>query len=541
MTINNCNWRDLFTNGKQTSMAFEKATRKWEIFQGRNRFYCSGRLMTAPNAGVFFLTVFLITGTCALFFIFDCKYLAENVTIAIPIIGTVLFLFTMSSLLRTSLSDPGIIPRATSEEAAYVEKQIEVTNSANSPTYRPPPRTKEVLVKGQTIKLKYCFTCKLFRPPRASHCSICDNCVDRFDHHCPWVGNCVGRRNYRFFYMFIVSLAFLAVFIFACAVAHLILITREDRQFLDAVKESPPSVIVAVICFFSVWSIIGLAGFHTYLTTSNQTTNEDIKGSFTGKRGQESFNPYSRGNVCLNCFHILCGPVTPSLIDRGVVTDSYRSEITHPIISEPAVPLKTYGMNSQNGANHIITNASETPGIYRQTTEATGMPLSPLKRHLYRAQQIMPSKNCTNQKIIPSRAPLLPPYDYQRKPVVYSPPMDTFKSSRSLPQLKRVMSQLDESTEVDIHRFEPHIPDIHCEEYTRPFTPPEKRYNSSTFGRENQSMSFRQQSPLSICIYEDVNVTDDFGLNRQIRYHNIKVDRFPTPDFNQIYIQNHYH
>ncbi|XP_017769846.1 PREDICTED: palmitoyltransferase ZDHHC18 isoform X3 [Nicrophorus vespilloides] len=356
-------------------MAKEQVTRKWEVFAGRNRFYCNGRLMTAPHSGMFLLTVFLITGTSVLFFIYDCTYLAVNVTIAIPIIGGLLFLFTISALLRTSLTDPGIIPRATFEEAAYVEKQIEVTNSANSPTYRPPPRTKEVLVKGQTVKLKYCFTCKIFRPPRASHCSLCDNCVDRFDHHCPWVGNCVGRRNYRFFYMFIVSLAFLAVFIFACAIAHLILISKEDGQFLEAVKASPASMVVALICFFSVWSILGLAGFHTYLTTSNQTTNEDIKGSFASKRGQDPFNPYSQGNVCLNCLHILCGPIGPSLIDRrGLVTDEYKLEVSKnaTITIEPSLPLKPYGAVAaaaalQNGP-HL---ASEIAGVYRQTTENT--------------------------------------------------------------------------------------------------------------------------------------------------------------------------
>ncbi|XP_017769845.1 PREDICTED: probable palmitoyltransferase ZDHHC14 isoform X2 [Nicrophorus vespilloides] len=375
-------------------MAKEQVTRKWEVFAGRNRFYCNGRLMTAPHSGMFLLTVFLITGTSVLFFIYDCTYLAVNVTIAIPIIGGLLFLFTISALLRTSLTDPGIIPRATFEEAAYVEKQIEVTNSANSPTYRPPPRTKEVLVKGQTVKLKYCFTCKIFRPPRASHCSLCDNCVDRFDHHCPWVGNCVGRRNYRFFYMFIVSLAFLAVFIFACAIAHLILISKEDGQFLEAVKASPASMVVALICFFSVWSILGLAGFHTYLTTSNQTTNEDIKGSFASKRGQDPFNPYSQGNVCLNCLHILCGPIGPSLIDRrGLVTDEYKLEVSKnaTITIEPSLPLKPYGAVAaaaalQNGP-HL---ASEIAGVYRQTTENTGT-YAPIKKQLQRAHQVTPA------------------------------------------------------------------------------------------------------------------------------------------------------
>ncbi|KAG8143155.1 hypothetical protein E2320_000431 [Naja naja] len=241
--------------------------RKWEVFPGRNRFYCGGRLMLARHSSVFLLTVGLIVVTSGLFFAFDCPFLAYNLTMAIPIIAGILFFFVISCLLQTSFRDP---------------------DNLGTSTYRPPARTMEVVINKYMVKLKYCYTCKMFRPPRTSHCSVCDNCVERFDHHCPWVGNCVGKRNYRFFYAFILSLSFLTAFIFACVITHLALL----------------------------WSIFGLSGFHTYLIASNLTTNEDLKGAWSNKRGSEFANPYSHKSVLTNCCAVLCGPFYPSLIDR---------------------------------------------------------------------------------------------------------------------------------------------------------------------------------------------------------------------------------
>lgn len=61
----------------------------------------------------------------------------------------------------------------------------------------------------------FCAPCGHERPPRAHHCSICGVCVLRFDHHCPWINNCVGKRNHRIFIQF---LAYLIVFCFTTSV-----------------------------------------------------------------------------------------------------------------------------------------------------------------------------------------------------------------------------------------------------------------------------------------------------------------------------------
>lgn len=54
-----------------------------------------------------------------------------------------------------------------------------------------------------TQPIKFCETCLIFRPPRTIHCNICDCCIRGFDHHCLWLGTCIGYRNYVSFQTFL--------------------------------------------------------------------------------------------------------------------------------------------------------------------------------------------------------------------------------------------------------------------------------------------------------------------------------------------------
>ncbi|CAK5076581.1 unnamed protein product [Meloidogyne enterolobii] len=170
----------------------------------------------------------------------------------------ILFLLVISTMLRAAFTDPGIIPRAS---AAEISEYNLIKKMAKTPEERELLNERIVNINGCGVLVKFCITCKIFRPPRSSHCSICDNCVLNFDRkhfsfeglnfkyldHCPWIGNCVGARNFRHFYLFITFVAVTSFFAIICICLHFYLVMAEkDGAFLDSLLDNPIPVVLSI-------------------------------------------------------------------------------------------------------------------------------------------------------------------------------------------------------------------------------------------------------------------------------------------------------
>ena len=71
----------------------------------------------------------------------------------------------------------------------------------------------DIVEKGGLLE-EYCPNCLIKKNFRSKHCIICEKCVDEFDHHCFWVGNCIGKNNFSLFFNFLIFILFNTAFNF---------------------------------------------------------------------------------------------------------------------------------------------------------------------------------------------------------------------------------------------------------------------------------------------------------------------------------------
>lgn len=134
-------------------------------------------------------------------------------------------IYTMICLLLTIYSSISIISL---EWPCIASPEEDTDDDFRAPLY------KTVEINGRQLRMKWCVTCQFYRPPRCSHCSNCDMCVDTFDHHCPWVNNCIGRRNYRHFFCFLISLSTDMITTFVWCILY-VLDNKENLHATDSI------------------------------------------------------------------------------------------------------------------------------------------------------------------------------------------------------------------------------------------------------------------------------------------------------------------
>ena len=226
-----------------------------------------------------------------LFMIFNSDFISKRISAFIPIFIFLLYSFTIYLLIKVSFSDPGILLRFPLKKNIIEDK-----------------KDRRIFQLGYIQKYKFCSSCMIMRPLRSTHCGDCNNCVEKFDHHCPWIGSCVGKRNYKYFFGFLLNLnILLCLIIIFCLynifkriteIKHSKNITRLNRNNIISYSFTDVIMSIYLIIFegISMIFVTGLFIYHYKLIKRNMTTKEEIKSFFENPQG----NPYSKNNKNLN-------------------------------------------------------------------------------------------------------------------------------------------------------------------------------------------------------------------------------------------------
>ncbi|GMH92888.1 hypothetical protein TrST_g12088 [Triparma strigata] len=301
--------------------------KNYQLFGGNNLFFLDGKVMMGPDLPTFRMSNILVILPLLLWLSLVYPNLEKDADkwLAVELaLGSA----CVWALWSTALTDPGIIPRREPHEPLVVPEVVLAAITGDIEKARGRSLAQTTTPAGY----KYCRTCRIYRPPRAKHCNCCNNCVDRFDHHCPWTGTCIGRRNYRYFSIFVYLCTALCVTIF---IPSLLLIKQEvDKiegggdgtvveqegsryeKITTSMSKYPGGPMLMFYTFFAFFSVFGLSFFHSILIFNSETTNENLKGVYWDSTNSKKIpNENDRGGP-LNCVTHWCGPTTKSKLPK---------------------------------------------------------------------------------------------------------------------------------------------------------------------------------------------------------------------------------
>ncbi|UJR35867.1 hypothetical protein I4U23_028610 [Adineta vaga] len=140
----------------------------------------------------------------------------------------------------------------------------------------------------------YCNICDANVTEKAKHCSSCNKCVYAFDHHCIWLNNCIGGKNYRLFLSMLILLVIGTLFIFINSLIQFIASFQTSSSAITLQPYYSPdrfailmipssriafqviSAIVAVVCLVALGMTGYLLGFHIFLCYHDISTYDFV-------------------------------------------------------------------------------------------------------------------------------------------------------------------------------------------------------------------------------------------------------------------------
>lgn len=215
----------------------------------------------------------------------DLRRCEERGELLLPVLFFLLVVFSVLLYFAVSLMDPGFVLKDVAQAS--------------------PEEAEQMIPDSSMPRLRRCGYCFLLQPMRARHCAPCGRCVRRFDHHCPWISNCVGERNHRVFVLYLGVQLLTLLWATHVALSGFSPAASWERWFRLHVFLLGALSVVGV---FSLVVLI-LLGCHLYLASVNCTTWEFMSRHRVSylKNMSDEENPFDRGVLCnLWTFFCLC-------------------------------------------------------------------------------------------------------------------------------------------------------------------------------------------------------------------------------------------